>query len=103
MAGNKFELNRSHSFDPSKKITKVEVMICLYEKWLYQINFYHQQQRLVSVGSSDDDAKDYIIRREVFEIADDEQLVGCELDHGKHFNKNNVIYGVTWIKMKVNV
>ena len=32
-------------------------------------------------------------RREVFEIADDEQLIGCELDHDK-----DLFVGVTWIK-----
>ena len=35
-------------------------------------------------------------RREVFKIADDEQLIGCKLDQD-----DNYIRGFTWIKIKV--
>jgi hypothetical protein len=35
-------------------------------------------------------------RKDTFCIADDEQLIGCELDHCQKF-----LRGVTWIKMKL--
>ena len=48
---------------------------------IVKINFYHHTERLVKVGEEDDDY--WLVweggRREVFEIADDEQLIGCEL------------------------
>jgi hypothetical protein len=50
-----------------------------------QINFFHHQERLVAVGENDDYVKKYCKRREVFDIADDEQLIGCELDQFKEY------------------
>jgi hypothetical protein len=35
-------------------------------------------------------------RKEIFEIADDEQLIGCEFE-----NNGEVFVGLTWIKIKV--
>ena len=66
-----------HNFDPTKKITKVEVIIGMYEMHIQQINFYHHQQRLVKIGESDDDVKQYGGRKETFEIGNYEQLIGC--------------------------
>ena len=65
------------------------------------MNFYHQQQRLVTVGIK---YKDYEERdrREFFEIAEDEQLIGCELT--KHYEGKDYYFpGVTWMKMKVRL
>ena len=45
-----------------------------------QINFFSGEERLVSTGWSDDDGKRHGGRVEVFEIADDERLIGCQLD-----------------------
>ena len=63
-----------------------------------QINFYHHQQRIVQLGKYEDEIKSYGFngRREVFEIADDEQLIRC-----KHDQDEAYFLGVTWIKMKV--
>ena len=60
------------------------------------MNFYHHQHRLVRVGESDYLVKKYGGRQEVFEIADNEKLIGCELSYDANFFR-----GVTWIKMKV--
>ena len=43
-------------------------------------------------------------RKEVFEIAEDEQLIGCEIDEGKKMLSDfsyNYFLGITWMKMKV--
>ena len=44
-------------------------------------------------------------RKESFEIADDEQLIGCRLDEGKDEMdddwKGDQFLGVMWIKMKL--
>ena len=46
---------------------------------ILQINFYHSEERLVSVGWDDDAVEKNGLRIEVFEIDEDEQLIGCEL------------------------
>ena len=48
-------------------------------------------------GQSDAYVKKWGGRREVFEIADDEQLIGCELDYDDIKN----FIGVIWLKMKL--
>ena len=89
----------SHTFDPAKKITKIEVIIHKYDSDILSIDFYHYHQALVSVKYSDDwYIEDYRGRVEVFNIADDEQLIGCKLDK---ISSNNSFKGVTWIKIQV--
>ena len=45
------------------------------------LSFFHLQERLVAVGLSDDDSiSKYGGSVEAFEIADDEHLIGCELN-----------------------
>ena len=61
-----------HTFDPTKKITKVECIINKDECYIIRINFYHHEKILVKVGTGsviqfERDAG----RVEVFEIADD--------------------------------
>ena len=59
--------NGSHTFDPAKKITKVEVIIDKHEENILRINFYHREERLVPVGEDNDDiVKEWIGRVEVF-------------------------------------
>ena len=60
------------------------------EHWFDQINFWSDKERLLAIGWADDEG-----RKEEFEIADDEHLIGCELDV-----LNNNFVGVTWLKMK---
>ena len=75
------KVNESHTFEPNKKITKVECIINKDELWITLINFYSGQETLVQVGMKyDHDVMKYGGRVEVFEIEDDEQLIGCELD-----------------------
>jgi len=62
-----------------------------------QINFYHLKQRIVTVGCNDDNLDDFG-RIELFNIAEDEQLIGCKLDQD---DRDDYFLGVTWIKMKV--
>ena len=56
---------------------------------------YHNDERLVKMGEDDHYVKKNGGRSETFEIADDEQLIGCELYHTS-FD----FLGVTWIKWK---
>jgi hypothetical protein len=61
-----------------------------------QIRFYSGKERLVRLGYGEKDVRYFGGRREIFEIAKDEQLIGCELDHRDLF-----FMGVTWLKMKI--
>ena len=57
-AGSSFEINRSHYFDKTKKITQVQTIINKHENLIMQINFFHNEERLVKVGAEDDYVKD---------------------------------------------
>ena len=88
--------NFFHTFDPVSKITSIEHIFYKDEFRILQMNFYHHKKRLVFLGKSDDIVTEqYRGRTEVFEIADDEQLIGCKVELSSFF------YGVTWKKMKV--
>ncbi len=68
------------------------------EEYILRINFYSGQETLVKVGwRNDDDVQNYGGRVEIFEIASDEQLIGCKWD----LDEKLCNIGVTWLKMKV--
>ena len=96
MAGTK-DCKNIYIFDPTKKVTRIECIIYTNELFIAQINFFHNDERLVQLGHEDLEVKIYGGRREVFEIAGDEKLIGCELDHNDEFFR-----GVTWLKMKLH-
>ena len=80
-AGN-YGFTNSYFFNQTKKITRIECIIYNQEDYILQINFDHHGERLVQIGRNDDWVE--ICgggRREVFEIAEDEQFIGCELDN----------------------
>ena len=92
-----YEFTESHTFEPSKKITKIECHIDKYDQFIIRIDFYHHQQRLVEVGMSPGQFFHFHGGGSyVFKIAEDEQLIGCEID----FNENELL-GVTWLKWKI--
>ena len=68
-----------HPFDPEKKITTIETIFNKLRHTIMRINFYHSKERLVEVGDGDRYVSHKGGRIDVFEIADDEQLIGCEL------------------------
>ena len=70
----------------------------MYEHSIDQINFYSGEEKLVRVGSDDEEVKELGGRVESFDIADDERLIGCELSESKY----NLLRSVTWTKMKVS-
>ena len=95
----KYAFTNNYIFDQAKKITRVEVIIRNDEFMILRINFYHQQQRLVMLGETDDEEVNYLFGRvEVFEIDEDEQLIGCEIDYCQRYFR-----GLTWLKMKTIV
>ena len=96
-AGKRFDFDQSYTFDPAKKISQVEVIISKDGTNIIKINFYHHGERLVAVGCSDEDVVLFGGRVEVFEIADNEQLIGCELDFCVDYFR-----GLTWLKMKIS-
>ncbi len=49
------------------------------------------------MGLSDDEIESLRGRIESFEIAADERLIGCELDHSEN---NDNLEGIAWIKIK---
>ena len=80
-AGSYHDFTSRFIFESEKKITRIEHIIQKNETIILRINFYNQQQRLVKVGCTDDSSvADVSGRREVFEIAEDEQLIGCKID-----------------------
>jgi hypothetical protein len=60
------------------------------------MNFYSGVHLLVQVGNRNHYIRWHGGRRENFYIADDEQLIGCEIDQDKDY-----FYGITWLKMKI--
>ena len=78
-AGTDFRYDQNHFFDFREKITRIEVIIMKNELSICQMNFYHNQQRLVAVGYPDDFVEGMGGRVEVFEIGEDERLIGCKL------------------------
>ncbi len=93
--------DQSHTFDPNKKITKVEVIIHKDEDYIIRINFYSGTETLVQVGYNDADVKEEGGRMETFEIAADEQLIGAELYHGLDEDGDDIFLGLTWLKCKI--
>ncbi len=94
-------MKKSHTFDPSKKITKIECIISKLSNWIYEINFYHGEKRLVEVHTDAKFAAIFDEKVEVFEIAEDEQLIGCELHEKCEYIEDSIFRGVTWIKIKL--
>ena len=103
-SGSTEKFTASHTFDQSKKITKIVTTIQKDEKCILQIKFYSNKELLCTVGWSDDDLKKYDVAGRVvtFEIAADEQLIGAELYNGPGIvRKGDFFRGVTWLKMKI--
>ena len=66
-----------------------------------QIHFFSGKELLCKVGFTDDDVKLFGGREVTFEIAADEQLIGCELYNGADNNGCDFFYGVSWLKLKI--
>jgi hypothetical protein len=64
------------------------------EDFVGQIIFYDKNDILFKMGSDDDYYSKG--RKETFMIAENERLIGCELDHGAKF-----FLGVTFIKWTI--
>jgi hypothetical protein len=80
------------------------VIIRKYEDIIIRINFYSGEEILVKVGLfSDDDIKRDGGRLERFDIAEDEQLIGCKFDQyqNHYFLCRNDLCGITWMKIKL--
>ena len=69
------------------------------EWWIGQINFYSETETLAKLGEPDDIYMLESARVERFEIAFDEQLIGCEL----YIDVNNYFIGLTWLKCKLSL
>ena len=88
--------NTSHTFDQTKKITKIVTTVTKSEKYIAQIKFFSGEELLCRVGYSDEDVEIYGRRVVTFEIAADEQLIGAEL-----YDDRDIFVGVTWLKIKM--
>ena len=71
-AGTIYDKNDSYTFDPAKKITRVECIINRTETMIMQINFFHHDELLVAVGEDEEAIKLMGERREIFEIENNE-------------------------------
>ena len=74
---------------------------------IIQINFWHNKKRLVKLGKKDGFVTEYGGRKEIFEIAEDEQLIGCKLHEAIHrfegVTQSIKFIGMTWIIRKVRI
>jgi hypothetical protein len=69
------------------------------EWWIGQINFYSGTETLVKLGEPDEFIQLETARVELFEIAFDEQLIGCELN----IDEDDYFIGLTWLKWKLSL
>ena len=103
-SGTSEDFTSSHTFDPSKKITRIVTTICEYEEVILQIKFFFGEELLCEVGL-DGWIKENGGRVVTFEIAADEQLIGAELYNGtinvNGYSDYNFFRGVTWLKWKI--
>ena len=85
--------NTSFNIDPTKPIANIEMIMRQDEGILGQINFFDKNGgNLYKIG---DDS--YTTgRRETFLIAENERLIGCEIDYGARF-----VSGITFIKWTI--
>ena len=88
--------NFFHTFDPALKITSIEHIFFKDEFRILQMNFYSGDELLVKVGWDDQTLENDGGRKETFDIADDEQLIGCELGCNDFY-----FLSVRWLAMKV--
>ena len=101
-SGRSDDFRTSHTFDPSKKITKIVTTIYKHEYHIMQIKFYFDRELLCTMGYTDDYyVRDYRGRVVTFEIAADEQLIGAELYNRTYDDGDDYFIGVTWLKMKI--
>ena len=77
-AGSREACYESHVFDPAKKITSIKTIYDAYK--FCQINFYHNEERLVRIGDLNDLSRIKGRSSEIFRIGQDEQLIGCKLN-----------------------
>jgi hypothetical protein len=79
------------------------VVVNKHETAIIRVNFYSGDEILVKVGRDKDSRiKLEAGRKRSFEIANDEQLIGCELYHGNWNGYGSDIFlGVTWLKCKI--
>jgi len=62
------------------------------EYYITRVQFYSADGKELCKMSSDD----YLGREETFDIGADEELLGCEMHH----DKEDWIYGITWLKWR---
>ena len=58
-SGTDVEFNTSHTLDQSKNITKIVTTVGKREEYILQINFFSGEERLCTLGSSDENVKKY--------------------------------------------
>ncbi len=85
--------NTCFIIDPTKPIAKIEMIMQIEETILGQINFFDKNGGNLCKIGVDGNATG---RRETFVIAENERLIGCEIDYGK-----NYVSGITFIKWTI--
>ena len=70
----KRDFNNCHTFDPKKKITRVECIIAKSEYGIFRISFFSDEETLYSLGwmNLSDEIFEYGGRVETFHISEDE-------------------------------
>ena len=86
------DYNNCFEINETKHICMIEIIFTKEEQFLGQIIFFDKDGTLYKLGS-DGNATG---RKETFQIAENERLIGCELDHG-----NNYVMGITFIKWTI--
>jgi len=91
-AGTRNSLINSVTLDESKIIRKIEVVFTSNENWISKLSFYDEAGHcFLELGLLTANG-----RKETFELAANERLIGFELDHGL----SNLI-GIIFIKWTI--
>jgi hypothetical protein len=85
--------NNCFYIDPTKPIAKIEMIMHTNDNLLGQINFFDKNGDYLYKMGNDAYATG---RRETFLIADNERLIGCEIDYGAKY-----VSGITFIKWTI--
>ncbi len=85
--------NTCFNIDPTKPIAKIEMIMYSADNYIGQINFFDKNGgNLYKIGED----RYATGRRETFLIAENERLIGCEIDYGAKY-----VSGITLIKWTI--
>ena len=93
-AGASYQCNKNFDIKETTKICKIDVWILNDESCILEIIFYDDKNNIIKkLGSEYEQLRG---RKETFLIAENERLIGCELE----YDTNN-LWGITFLKWEI--